>query len=63
MPEPVKHSELESRFPKAWKALPAAYKADHSALDFFIDVNGNLCAIHLLCDEEYIFNGKWKRIR
>ena len=63
MPTSVKHSELETKYPKAWLALPAAYKADPSALDFFVDVNGNLCAIHLLCDEEYVFDGKWQRIR
>jgi len=62
--------------PFAYEALPECYKEDHS-LRFFIDVNGNLCAEHILgiedsnasCastlhPEEYLWvNGEWTRIK
>lgn len=60
----------------AYEALPECYKNDHS-LKFFIDVNDNICAEHVLGtegskaslartlhSEEYLWtNGEWMRIR
>jgi hypothetical protein len=46
----------------AYDELPQSYKEDHS-LNFFVDVNGNLCAEHTLHDEEYVWaKGEWERI-
>ena len=48
-------------YPEAYQALPDCYQAD-SSLNFFIDVNGNLCAEHTLDNEEYVWSkesNKW----
>jgi hypothetical protein len=45
----------------AYEALPPWYKSD-SSLNFFVDVNGNLCAEHTLHKEEYVWlDGRWCR--
>ena len=45
----------------AYEALPECYQND-SSLNFFVDVNNNLCAEHTLHDEVYVFtDGKWVR--
>lgn len=45
----------------AYDALPECYQND-SSLRFFVDVNDNLCAEHILHNETYIFtDGKWLR--
>lgn len=39
----ITYSELETKYPNAYKALPDPYKED-SCLKFFMDVNGHICA-------------------
>jgi hypothetical protein len=49
--------------PAAYEALPECYQND-SSLNFFVDVNNNLCAEHTLHDEVYIFtDGNWARVK
>jgi len=50
---------IADRFPKAYAALPDSYKND-SALTFYVDEMGTLCAEHDIHDETYIWDGrKW----
>jgi hypothetical protein len=50
------YSDVETRYPAAWEALPDGYKSD-SCLEFFIDLNRNLCAEYDL-GGLYIWTGK-----
>jgi len=47
--------QMQERFSAAYEALPETYKAD-SCLEFFLDVNDNLCAEYDL-GGEYLWNG------
>ena len=67
-PECLLKDPVIKEHPEAYKKLPECYKNDHS-LNFFIDVNGNLCAEHTLHNEEYVFwygqgapDGEWQNI-
>lgn len=39
----LSYAQVQRDFPKAWESLPEPFKND-SVLEFFIDINGHLCA-------------------
>lgn len=55
----VSQTEIETKFPEAFSALPEPYQAD-SCLEFYLDWNGNLCCSPKA--EETPILGSWESL-